>query len=149
MFNKRFFSIFIVFCTFFSSFSCAKVSSEEYSLSLVNGEYELLEILEIIDESKNGEFTEDKVVTRGEFAEYLARIAGVSGLSENAYSGKFADLSAKNPYLLSIQALENMGVINGNGSGNFFPDEPVLVRDAVVMAVRLLGYDIYAFCSCQ
>lgn len=144
MFNKRFFSIFIVFCTFFSSFSCAKVLSEEYSLSLVNGEYELLEILEIIDESKNGEFTEDKVVTRGEFAEYLARIAGVSGLSENAYSGKFADLSAKNPYLLSIQALENMGVINGNGSGNFFPDEPVLVRDAVVMAVRLLGYDIYA-----
>ena len=144
MLSKRFMSIFLVLSVFFGLFAFADEPSEKYNPSIMEGKYELLEILEIIDEARNGEFTEDTVVTRGEFAEYLAKIAGVSKISASTYEGSFTDVSNKSSCFSSVQALESMRVINGNGNGLFLPDEPVLVRDAVVMAVRLLGYDVYA-----
>lgn len=142
MINKRILSLFLIITLLsgVSSFASEEATGE----SIVEGKYELLEILGVIDEAKDGVFTSETQITRGRLMKYLSKVAGLDGGAEKEYNGSFTDVSAKTSDFSYIGIMENLGFINGGGSGLFYPDEPVLVRDAVAVAVRLLGYDIYA-----
>ncbi|MBE7019941.1 MAG: hypothetical protein E7411_00705 [Ruminococcaceae bacterium] len=119
-----------------------KPSEPQEPVKVVKGKYNLLAVLDIIPAPDS--FTDQKVITRGELMMYFSKISGVDGISKSGYTGKFTDVNSETPYCTHIQAMENLGVINGTGTGSFFPADKVTVTDAVAAATKLLGYDIYA-----
>jgi len=120
----------------------AKPSEPQEPVKVVKGKYNLLAVLDII--SNPDTFTNQKVITRGELMMYFSKISGVHGISKSGYTGKFTDVNSETMYCTHIQAMENLGIINGNGMGNFYPESPVTLQEAVAAAIKLLGYDIYA-----
>lgn len=119
-----------------------KPSEPQEPVKVVNGKYNLLAVLDIITEPDA--FTGKKVITRGELMMYFSKISGVDVVFKSGYTGRFADVNSNTPYCTYIQAMENLGVVNGNGEGEFYPESPVALKEAVAAAVKLLGYDIYA-----
>lgn len=79
-------------------------------------------------------------VTRGEFADMLVR----SVFDEPEYlieeAEAFNDVAVGSEYYAPVMLLKNLKVTLGDGNGNFNPDEKILSNDAIVMAVRFLGY---------
>lgn len=143
MLIKRILSFILVITMLGGMAVFAGAEEAEAAESIVSGRYELLELLGILDEAE-GVFSSGTQVTRSGLMKYLSRIAGLTGAADKTYSGSFSDVNDKTANVAYIGIMESLGVINGGGSGLFRPDEPVLVRDAVTVAVRLLGYDIYA-----
>jgi len=94
--------------------------------------------LDIIDRV----FAEDKVVTKGEFAEI---VRGFSNAKKQIYNdGKvvFADVDTDNPYYNAVRyAYENKYI---NTSDEFGVDEPITLGEAAIILCRLMGYDYYA-----
>jgi len=92
--------------------------------------YESLGIIE------KGEHELDKNVTRGEFAIWLSNITG-----ENCTGVQyFTDVPEGSSVYNAILNLHSMGIIKGSNN-KFLPDENILCSDAMVMIIRLLGYD--------
>ncbi|MBO5099231.1 MAG: S-layer homology domain-containing protein, partial [Clostridia bacterium] len=89
----------------------------------------------------NNEIQLSEEITRGEFADMLVR----SIFDEPQYligenQQAFNDVDVDNEYYAPVMLLKNLKVTLGDGAGNFKPDEKILANDAIVMAVRFLGY---------
>lgn len=52
----------------------------------------------------------------------------------------FNDVDENSEYYAPVMLLKNLKVTLGDGAGNFKPEEKILANDAIVMAVRFLGY---------
>ena len=133
----------VVFAMIASMFSfCMTVSAEsEVSDYVVTDEdIELGVKLETLGVITN-EFDLSGYVTRGE----MAGIAAAYGVIP-ASTGKqvFADVPAEHPYYGVIGALYNMGVITGDGSGNFYPDDYVTYDEALVYIINVIGHKPFA-----
>ena len=114
---------------------CLSVSAEE-SYKFSDEQLALLTAIGMYD--KDVQLSEK--ITRAEFADMLVK----SIFEEPEYliegTEAFADVSADNEYYAPIMLLKNLMVTLGDGEGNFNPDEEIFVNDAIVMAVRFLGY---------
>lgn len=109
--------------------------------AVLSKEAVILERLGVIE----ADFDYEKEITRRDFAVYLAEIAGYSDIKGNSFENIiFSDIKKGDKASGSIQLLSALNVIRGTGDGLFRPDEKILYRDAVVLLVRLLGYDVYA-----
>lgn len=88
----------------------------------------------------NNDLILSETLTRAEFANMLVK----SFFDEPQYliegTENFNDVTSEHDYYHSIMLLKNLKVSYGDGSGNFEPDELILANDAIVMAVRFLGY---------
>ena len=114
---------------------CLSVSAEEnYKLS--NEQISLLTAIEMYNED---DLLSEKI-TRAQFADMLVK----STFEEPEYliegTESFADVATDYEYYDSIMLLKNLKVTLGDGMGNFNPEEEILTNDAIVMAVRFLGY---------
>ncbi len=87
------------------------------------------------------EFDLSGYVTRGEMAGIVATY-GVIPASSGAQV--FADVTSEHPYFGAISALYNMGVITGDGSENFNPDEYVTYDEALVYIINVIGHKPFA-----
>lgn len=88
------------------------------------------------------EFKPYEKVSRAEFAKLNAEILALSagGNGERVFS----DVSADNWAAAYVAALYRQGVISGDGSGNFEPDDEVTYIQAAKMLVCSLGYSVSA-----
>lgn len=79
------------------------------------------------------------VVTRADFAVYVASMLNLNeyDLRDTRY---YTDVPMDHWGLSAINGLTEMGVINGY-MGEFNPDEPVTVDQAVKILAKVLGYD--------
>jgi len=75
-------------------------------------------------------FEPDRPVTRAELVYDLLRASGLEGSQTDAYA--FADI-AGHPLAPYVQRAYEMGMVNGDGRGNFAPDRPVTRQEAAVM----------------
>ena len=79
-------------------------------------------------------------LTRAQFADMLVK----SIFEEPQYliegTERFNDVDENHDYFESIMLLKNLKVTYGDGNGNFNPEEEILTNDAIIMAVRFLGY---------
>lgn len=94
------------------------------------------------------DFNADDTVTRAEMTVLVCRMA-----DENASSGiwdgpierwgepAFNDVEILSWYGPYINIAADKNIINGDGDGNFRPDDNVIYEEAVKMIVRALGYD--------
>ena len=87
-----------------------------------------------IVQGRDGFFSPDALVTRGEFAKMLA---GVRGAGAAAPSG-FRDVSARDPLAGAIGAIVSRGWASGQGD-HFYPSRPVSRIEAARMIVRAAG----------
>ncbi len=83
----------------------------------------------------------DTVLTRGEFASIIARIMQ-NGKTENvsAWRYEFKDVDETVKNRSDIIYLGNYGIIQGDGQGNFYPDNNVKNTEAVIMLLNMMGY---------
>ncbi|MBR0366210.1 MAG: S-layer homology domain-containing protein, partial [Clostridia bacterium] len=99
---------------------------------------ENLNILSVND--MNADFSSDSLVTRGQFAVYIARLINVNP-NENVM---FYDDLPKTHYAYGmVNTLTELGVINGSG-GSFYPDDYITNEQAIKIRVSVLGYTPYA-----
>ena len=79
--------------------------------------------------------------TRGEFASMLVNATSYRSTAGGASSTSvFADVPASSSYASAIRTASEQGWMSGYLGGNFKPDEPVTMRDAVKASLALLGY---------
>ena len=82
----------------------------------------------------------DERMTRAEFA------ALVAGLFKNAgyvsfEEGFFKDVDASHPNAKEINLIAKMGIVSGSMDSVFEPDRYIEYNEALLMALRLIGYD--------
>ena len=83
----------------------------------------------------------DEVLTKGEYADWIAKITAIDQLG-GAIS--FSDITAKYEYYSSIAATVNAGYFSGNSANVFGKDNELSYETALVPLVRLAGYEVYA-----
>ncbi|HIR05085.1 MAG TPA: S-layer homology domain-containing protein [Candidatus Copromonas faecavium] len=80
-------------------------------------------------------------VTRAEFARMLMNASDDRQLGRTASNvSVYADVSNTSEYATAIRTASTNGWMTGYLGGNFKPDEPVTMRDAVKATLTLLGY---------
>lgn len=97
--------------------------------------------LGIIKDNPYSDFRYDDLITRGEFAGWLA---GAYNIPSGPYEITFSDVSEDDPNAESIALLKQAGIMVGSGDGTFSPSKPILMEEALKSAVVLLGYKQYA-----
>lgn len=131
---KRLTSILLCLALILNIFSFSVMAEENYNFS--DEQQALLTAIGMLNENL---VLSDKV-TRAEFADML--VHSVFDNPEYLIEGTetFNDVAVTHDYYSSIMLLKNLEVTLGDGNGNFKPEEKILSNDAVVMAIRFLGY---------
>lgn len=128
-------SLLIVFSTLLAN---TAILTTVYSQEDVLSENQML-ILDAFDCVEEG-IESDSVVTRGQFANLLSKIATPIKSENLTPKVVFSDIDEQSEYYEAVYLLNSLGVVLGNGTGNFNPDDKVTQYQASVMALRLLGY---------
>ncbi len=91
----------------------------------------------------NGEtFSEENTLTRAKMAKVLMRLHGYDVPHMNAPREYcFADVPLEHDDYYWILIAKNNMLVNGDGNGNFRPNEKVAQIDAVKMLISFAGYD--------
>ena len=98
--------------------------------------FALLGALGIIDNSEDVNY--DRIITRSEYANYLAlRLKSVESFNGDVYY--FND--AKDDVYANSLAMS--AILNGNGIGDFYPDDNITIRDILTTVFRATGYSGY------
>ena len=85
-------------------------------------------------------FTPDALVTRWQMALFMARAA--SAITDDADWAEGAKIFTDcTQYLGAIQYCFGRGIIKGVTATEFAPDNNILFRDGIIMAIRALGYE--------
>lgn len=113
-------------------FSSSAVAETDAAQIISESERGLLNALDISVSAGN-------TVTRGDFAVYLAKIAGTAVFIDKNAENAFSDLG-KSEKTAFINAVCASGLMNGIGGGLFAPNEAISGVDAVVALVRLIGF---------
>lgn len=133
---KKFICLVLTICAL--SFPNAMASEK----SDINKTIELLTKLEIASDYTESTFPEEEYVTRALFVEYVARtINAEEEKSENIY---YHDVSKDHWAFNYISVLTEKGIISGDGSNYFRPDEEITKNEAAKVLLSLMGYDAYA-----
>lgn len=131
-------SLIISVITLFNSMVFAEF--EDISGTKYEKAAELLTSIGIMDAYVDGSFKPENTLTRAEFIAYAVKIMGLEcftgGVTEDVFADVPKDFWAAPEILLAYQ----MGLISGTGDNYFRPGEGVLYRDALRIAVNILGY---------
>lgn len=86
-----------------------------------------------------------QTVSRGAYAESLASLLGYDAwLSSGSAESGFYDIYGSERTARAVAILESRGIIRGDGSGFFRPEQPITYAEAVKMLLSAMGYDIEA-----
>lgn len=99
--------------------------------------------LGIINGYEDGSAGPTQNITRAEFAKIAVTAAGAKDtadmLANNASS--FKDIKAGQWYTGWINAAESLGIFQGDGNGNFRPNDTITNQEVITVLMRLLGYN--------
>lgn len=89
--------------------------------------------------------TADKEIDRNTFAMWIAKIESTfvddSLWDDKADSTSFADVKPGDHYYAAIAYAEESGFIQGDGDGNFRPNDTISFAEACAIITRVMGYD--------
>ncbi len=138
---KRILSLFIILALTVSMFVFSvPVSAESLpAVSVTDEDIALSTKLETLGVITN-EFDIGGYATRGQMASIAAHYTKAAPSNTKC----FADVTEDNPYFGAIGALYNMGIITGDGSGNYNPDDYVTYDQALVYIINAVGHKPFA-----
>ena len=94
---------------------------------------------------ENGDFRTQSQLKRSEFATAILRFIGYEELEYAAsFEESFTDVSSDSWYYNAVQSVYILGIMNGDGDGQFNPDSYVTFQEAMKTVVSVLGYSIEA-----
>ncbi|MFS0783517.1 S-layer homology domain-containing protein [Bacillus sp. 1P06AnD] len=105
------------------------VSKSSYAYNAITE----LSAKKIIQGYEGGLFKPNEIVTRGQFASFLAR-----ALELPASDSAFKDLPKSKSLYADVSRAAAAGIVLGDKNGNVFPDKPVTRADVAVMVDRAL-----------
>lgn len=82
-------------------------------------------------------FMPDEEITRGEFAEYIARAIGIIR-TQSGKTAQFTDVSLNHPFADAIAIAADYGIIKGFTDGTFRPDLKISREEAMAMFARTM-----------
>ena len=138
---KKLISVLLVFVMMLASMTTLASATDESSIelsALEKSKISLLYRMDIID----SEDVTDANVTRGEFASWVAAVAGAKNVSVS--SSRFSDVDPSSAYAGAIEAVYAMGCMNGVSNSEFGVATNISVQDAAVALIRVLGYEAAA-----
>ena len=130
---KRLITIILIFSLICSAY----IMSGAGSTYLGDKEYELLEVLGLMD--SNTSLSEN--ITRGEFVKLAAKIVYTDDVSGLTPKVKFPDIDENSEYYGYLAVLANLGAVSGMPDGTFRPDENIVPDHAVKILVRITGFE--------
>ena len=86
---------------------------------------------------EDGSFKPNKTITRAEFTKMLAKSMGLADQLSGA--AKFTDVAPGTWYFGSIQAAASAGLVSGDQSGTFRPNDNITRQEMAIALVRALG----------
>lgn len=86
----------------------------------------------------SGELLRESLITRDRFIDILIKLIAKEAESEFM---PFTDVTAKNNFRKSISIAYTMGLIKGDNNSNFRPNDYITINDAVIVLLRVLGYE--------
>lgn len=92
---------------------------------------------------ENGNIRLEDNITRAEFCRLICNVLGFSDVADADISNidKFDDVSEEHPLHNYIYMAKKLGLVIGNGSGMFMPDDAIVFCDATKIIVCAMGYD--------
>ena len=78
----------------------------------------------------NGVSDDNETITRGEYISMVAKIMNLDTNSAIQIS-PYKDIDENHAYIADVNALSDLGIINGDSNGNVYPDEPVTWNQAI------------------
>lgn len=95
----------------------------------------------IMDGHSSFVFAPRTVMTRAEFVELAAKLAGVdtSGMESQA-AERFSDVEADDWFASCIGWSSEIGLVTGYDDGTFCPNKPITRQELAIMIVRFLKY---------
>lgn len=98
----------------------------------------LLKLVGVTDENTD----ENKILTKGDFAQMLAKVAFELNADIKNYSGNVTlyDVPATNKYYDAFSSLYNRGYAVTDKYGCFYPERQLSAEDAYEMIMRTMGY---------
>lgn len=102
----------------------------------VKADLELIEYLEII---KNIDASKDSLVTRADFAVYVARILNIDEYSETNRVF-YTDVPRGHWAGVSVNNLVQLGALKVDASKKFRPDDAITLEDATQIVLAVMGY---------
>lgn len=130
--------IFLLVITMLLSYPVFSEAETEY---IVGENAELLYALGCISEESYNILKDSKNVTRGEFAKVISDIAMLEANGENLFN----DVEDSYEYKDAVNAVNTRGIMKGDGNGLFNPASELKEIDAVVVILRLLGFEELAY----
>lgn len=136
---KRLMTLILAVCFLICGVTAANAdvtAAGEETASGTTKEIELLKTLEIFDTDVDAQ----KEVTRAEFAGYMARIMNVEEYNrqDRLY---FVDVPSTYWKSNSINGLAEIGVISGDGTSKFRPDDLITISETASILLKAMGYD--------
>lgn len=118
------------------------VSGSKYYESAVEA-LDILHAIGLYDEYDEVNLSTGREIKRGEFARFVGRLIKVSENNDenNVY---YYDVPKSNNAFGAVNALTDLGVLNGAEDKLFRPDDTITQDEAVVVLIRALGYGGYA-----
>ncbi len=99
----------------------------------------LLAGINVLRGDGNGNYFLDRTVTRAEFTAFIVRIMNMEDVDMTNAAG-FNDVPDDHWAYKTISTAVGLGLIHGDGNGNFEPDREVTLNEAVKIVVSALGY---------
>lgn len=99
--------------------------------------------LGIINGYEDGTVGPEQNITRAEFAKIAVTAAGAKDTAEMLAnnSSSFKDVKAGQWYTGWVNASESLGIFQGDGNGNFRPNDTITNQEVITVLMRLLGYN--------
>lgn len=82
-----------------------------------------------------GNFCPTEPLTRGQAAALLARACG-AGVAEEATESPFLDVTDATPYAKYINAGKKLGLLSGDGQGQFYPESTITRQEFAVLVMN-------------
>ena len=113
------------------------VSDLKYYENVVEA-LDIMHALGLYDEYSETNLNAEKEIKRGEFASFVGRLIKVSENNDenNIY---YYDVPKSNHAFGAVNALTDLGVLNGAGDKLFRPDDTITQDNAVLVLIRALG----------
>lgn len=99
--------------------------------------------LGIINGYEDGTFGPEQNITRAEFAKIAVTAAGAKDTADMLANNNssFKDVKAAQWYTGWVNASESLGIFQGDGNGNFRPNDTITNQEVITVLMRLLGYN--------
>jgi 5-hydroxyisourate hydrolase-like protein (transthyretin family) len=106
---------------------------------------QVLSALKIMIGDENGKFRLDDTIIRSEVAKMAVHAIGLEDAADAAKgTTKFDDVSTEHWANGYINIATQQGLIEGDGDGNFRPNDPISYAEAMTIMVRATGYEVSA-----